>query len=262
MSQTNKKYSTHIHDVCGFKITRLNLAEFNFDNLRILNKFEDVAKGRQCAIINRSNALIRTTTNYKNPAQEFRNLHTYIDQAIGERLEKSNGIVNNAMIEIYEPSYRKMGFHTDQAQDLDSNSWIYVYSCYENGNVDHSEYRSLIIQDKLTGKETIIPMENNSVIAFSTATNHKFRHKIVFHPDYTHKSTDNRWLGITFRTSKTNVVFNESGIPKNLRIATEDERQTIYKLKSDENNLVEHEWTNLEYTLSSSDLMPIDNSII
>jgi hypothetical protein len=262
MSQTNKKYSTRIHDVYGFKVTRLNLAEFNFDNLCMLNKFEDVAKGRQCAIINKSNALIRTTTNYKNPAQEFKNLHTYIDQVIRERLGKSNQVVNNAMIEIYEPSYRKMGFHTDQAQDLDSNSWIYVYSCYENGNVDRSEHRSFIIQDKLTSKEWIIPMENNSVIAFSTDTNHKFRHKIAFGPEDMYNSTDKRWLGITFRTSKTNVVFNEYGIPKNLRIATEEERQAIYKMKSDENNLVDHEWTKLEYTLSSSDLMPIDNSII
>ena len=54
------------------------------------------------------------------------------------------------MVEIYSYEYKTMRFHSDQALDLEPNSWICIYSIYSNPELTTS-IRKLITQSKLTG---------------------------------------------------------------------------------------------------------------
>jgi hypothetical protein len=101
-------------------------------------------------------------------------------------------------------------------------------------------------------------MTHNSVIIFSTKTNKENVHQIVLENEKQDKNTI--WLGITFRLSKTFVHFIEqipllypSNIP--LRLATDEEKQTFFIYKSQENSNIDFNYLkNIDYTLSAGDL--------
>jgi hypothetical protein len=71
---------------------------------------------------------------------------------------------------------------------------------------------------------------------------------------------ENRWLGITFRTSETFIRFKENipylldGTP--LQLATEEERRNFYITRGQENKSMDFKYPTMNYTLSESDLMP------
>jgi hypothetical protein len=166
--------------------------------------FEDITKGRKGAILISDGdhiPLIRSTTNYINPPQPFLPIHRAI---IGQIQKHVCCEFNNAMIEIYTPEYRKMGYHSDLALDLAPHSHIAIFSCYA---IFWCTPRKLFVVDKKEGAAgaapAVIIMEHNSVIVFSTETNCATRHKIVL--DSMRHPAD--WLGITFRLSKTFIRF-------------------------------------------------------
>lgn len=232
--------------------------------------FEQVAATRQvanAALINSAGhiPIVRTTTAYKHQVQPmppaFLALRDAIIKAIMTTTGRSCAEVefNNAMVELYDPAYTKMGFHTDQAQDLAEGSTIAIFSCYETSppNDKHmktSPPRLLIVNDKRSDSEkdvTEFPMHDSSCITFSTATNALHKHKIVG------GGCTRRWLGLTFRTSKTYVerrgeelelYFVGSG--RLLRKATEEEKVEIRRCKGRENAEVEFEWPVMDVTMS------------
>ena len=70
---------------------------------------------------------------------------------------------------------------------------------------------------------------------------------------------DNRWLGITFRQSKSFIQF-KNNIPcfidgKILKMANEDEQREFFKLRGQENNDIGFKYPKLHYTLSLADTM-------
>lgn len=152
---------------------------------------------------------------------------------------------NNAMIEIYDETYTKMKFHTDQSLDLLENSYICLFSCYKYSD---SNIRKLIIKNKNQLTTDTIDLHNNSFVIFSTETNKQFLHKII--------GNTKEWLGITFRCSKTfidkNLCFKNN---KPIRIANELEIKEMYKYKSLENKTIDFNYPEIDYTLSSSDLI-------
>ena len=161
--------------------TRLLLDVGNvFTELSDATKFEDVCPGRVGAVIVQETTegavpIVRTTTQYMQPAQRFATIH-YL---LMETIRKTPDIqFNNAMVEIYTPEYHKMGFHTDQTLDIEDNSYIAIFSCYENATVEE-DVRVLKVENKLTKACSEIRMEHNSVILFSTGENRLHRHKIV-----------------------------------------------------------------------------------
>ena len=80
------------------------------------------------------------------------------------------------------------------------------------------------------------------------------------------KEPDNKWLGITFRLSKTfikfvddkpHIVTDDGKLGKELRIATNFEKKEFYKHKSNENAYDGiYNYPEIDYTISKSDLMP------
>ena len=73
--------------------------------------------------------IVRTTTNYNVPAHNFLPVH----HNIIEKLNCTSGRLfklNNAMIERYNYKYVTMKDHSDQDMDLDPESYICVFSCY------------------------------------------------------------------------------------------------------------------------------------
>lgn len=242
----------------------------DFDTLTQSIPFEQFPPTRQVANIAEFNSkghipIVRTTTTYKQQVQPMPPAFLALRDAITKAITTATGRCpefNNAMAELYEPEYRKMGFHTDQAQDLAEDSLICISSCYESSSasstpsngkaVKPSPPRLLIVNDKRSGDEknvTEIPMHDNSRIVFSTATKALHKHKIVG------RGCTRRWLGITFRTSKTYVerreeklYFVDSG--RLLREAREEEAVEIRKCKGEENRETAFEWPEMDFTLS------------
>ena len=229
-------------------------------------QFEGVCKGRQGTVLVRDHPargtpIVRTTTKYDNPAQRFNNVHARLVQ----RIRSATSLpcqLNNALIEVYTNAYAKMGFHSDQALDLARDSHIAVFSCYE-----HPEHatRKLIVESKAGDGSFEIPLEHNSIVVWSLHTNRRFRHKIVL-DGCGGAVPENRWLGVTLRTSCTFVqskaveggdgwkcVFEDGS---SLRLADDEQRKQFYALRKRENQETTFVYPVLPYTISKSDIIP------
>ena len=232
----------------GFYKWALPLEKDLFEKLAQSAHFEAVGKGRQGNhLVNPNEAgipIVRTTTQYHIPANHFAAIHHKIAEAIQQEAQNAWGRqgntlhFNNALIEIYDHSYMKMKYHSDQALDLVENSYIALFSCYAKPEkLNKNSWRKLKIQNKTTEEEFEFILENNTVIVFSLPTNTAFSHKIVL--ETSQPDADNEWLGITFRQSKTFIHFRENlpyfvdGTP--LKMADETESKAFYKLRGQEN---------------------------
>ncbi len=256
----------------GFYKFILPLKKDLFNELSNSTAFEDVAKGRKGNhLVNLSEKgvpIVRTTTIYSKPAHNFSMIHHLIVESIKSEANHNSQIqgvplhFNNALIEIYDPSYTKMKYHSDQCLDLDANSYIALFSCYEQpDNSPESALRKLKVKSKTTDEEFECLLENNSVVLFSLSTNTKFFHKIVLESceNVKPRYADNRWLGITFRQSKTFIHFKDN-LPyfpneELLKLADDSQSKEFYQLRAQENNSVHFIYPDLTYTLSISDTM-------
>ena len=160
-----------------------------------------------------------------------------------------------------------MNYHSDQCLDLDSNSYIGLFSCYENPNqLTEKNLRKLIVKDKVSNDEFEISLTHNSVVLFSLETNTKFLHKIILEalPNPKSLTMDNKWLGITFRKSKTFIQFKDN-IPyfpngELFELANDEQQSEFYKLRGQENYNLNFVYPKLTYTLSMGDtLIPKNN---
>ena len=252
-----------------FKIN-LDIPENLFEELSKSVEFEDIVKGRKGAnLVDDRNGLkpelvlipiVRTTTVYNDTVQRFSSVHYDLIQQIRDKSDLDIDF-NNAMIEIYDSSYRKMKYHTDQALDLAPDSYIGIFSCYSDPT---KEIRTLKIQNKVTKEHSELILDQNSVVLFSVETNQQHVHKIVLETNKSNPVQDNKWLGITFRLSKTFIQFknqNQYIIPyfyqsnKILRMANQEERKEFYKHKSRENQTVGYVYPDIDYTINQSDLI-------
>lgn len=251
-----------------FNQASLNLVDNMYDILGKSCDFEQSNKGRLGAILVNNIIdipIVRSTTNYTNPAQLFGDIHHKLVEYISS-VTKSE--YNNAMIERYTSEYSKMKFHSDMALDINPDSNICIYSCYKNADTNDSSqtnlsYRRLIVKDKLTNEISEYELKNNSIIWFSADINSKYTHKIVGTGD---------WLGITLRLSKTYIKFiNDIPYFKDtsarLTIATESEKIDLLKKRSIENKIINKSIDSIygninNVTLSNSDcLLPVDARI-
>lgn len=266
----SEKYESY-----GFYQWKLPLQENQFHELSSSIHFENIGKGRQgnhlVKVQDDFIPLVRTTSQYDTPAYNFSDTHNSIADHISDFAKTKLNLselfsFNNALIEIYDKSYTKMKYHSDQALDLDPNSYVALFSCYEHSEaLEKPLIRRLKVRDKTTLKEREFLLEQNSVILFSMATNSRYQHKIVLDTSTNKRDTleENKWLGITFRKSKTRVQFRdnrpyfENG--KELTLANEEQRRTFFKLRGQENKSLDFEYPFVDFTLSKSDLMlPIE----
>ncbi|MEL6177523.1 MAG: alpha-ketoglutarate-dependent dioxygenase AlkB [Myxococcota bacterium] len=250
-----------------FVTYRLDMKADMFDTLSRSVDFEAITSGRQgnhlVDVSERGVPIVRTTTQYKRPAHHFAPIHHQITDAIQRAASAQFGALsfNNALIELYDRNYIKMGYHSDQALDLEPGSFIALYSCYERPKA-HASLRTLKIKSKTTHEETALVLEHNGVVLFSLETNRQYAHKIVLTPPPSPHSTepDNRWLGITFRSSKTYIQFREhrpyltDGTV--LQLADEAQRKAFYRLRGQENRQMDFSYPNtLHYTISLADTL-------
>ncbi len=238
----------------------LNLEPNIFVQLSSSVKFEDVATGRiGTNIVDNSNGLIpivRTTTVYSKPANQFKQVHRDLISKISNTLPNLNLQFNNGLVEVYNNQYRTMGFHSDQAQDLVPNSYICICSFYSDDS--NKNIRKLIVKNKTTNQESTIILSPGSIILFDLETNKNYLHKIIL--DNQPNQIDTKWLGITLRLSKTFIKFvNEipyfSNKQVELKIANEQEKKDFYLLRSQENKSIDFVYSELYFTISPSDLM-------
>jgi len=239
------------------------LSEGNpFEELLASVRFEDVGKGRRGAVLARIDEtggipLVRTTTRYSTPPQRFRPMHEQLARQIQERASLPVGF-NNALIEVYTNAYTTMGGHSDQALDLADESFIAVYSCYEHPEIADRP-RKLHVESKEAGGDPLaIPLTHNSAVVFSVATNRRLVHKIVL--EKSPRTPENRWLGVTFRMSKTFVRFRDGNTyfadGGTLTLADDEQRREFYHLRGRENNETDFAYPRVTYTISEGDLMP------
>jgi 2OG-Fe(II) oxygenase superfamily len=252
-----------------FYVFRLDLDENIFELLANIMEFEDINKGRKGGVLVKPEQcripIVRTTTNYKNPVYHFTQIHNIIIEKLNKQIQEEAKIkpfeFNNALIEVYDREYYKMGYHSDLDMDLEDNSFIAIFSCYENAsNLLSNALRKLKIKSKTTSEEFEISLPNNSLILFSLETNREFVHKIILDISKNEITFGtNRWLGLTYRKSKTFIKFN-NGLPfltngNLLRVANDEEREAFYKLKKQENEVINFKYPEINYTLSISDTL-------
>lgn len=235
-----------------------------FGELRDSVRFEEVVKGRQGTVLvkpddKRGTPIVRTTTKYGIAAQRFKSVHSRLAQQILESSSLKTKF-NNALIECYTNLYKTMGAHSDQALDLEAESYIALFSCYEHPELVKPT-RKLVVTSKESGSLPFdIPLPHNSVVVFSLHTNRTFKHKIVL--DASGHLPDNRWLGITYRTSKTFVqcrddrTILEDGT--HLTLANDEQERDFYRLRGRENREADFTYPPLPFTLSESDLVTPD----
>ena len=186
--------------------------------------------------------------------QKFDNIHNDLINIIKEKIKEELSInvdFNNAMIEIYDENYRTMSYHTDQALDLVDDSYICIFSIYSNplGNL-----RKLFIKNKKDNSTKNILLDNNSIVFFSTDTNKQFLHKISLEKS----TTDNMWLGITLRLSKTFIKKINEKIyinDKILTMATDEEKIAFRCFKRLENETCDFIYPEITYTTNPMDLI-------
>ncbi|AXT61157.1 hypothetical protein D1816_12640 [Aquimarina sp. AD10] len=254
----------------GFHKIVLPLEQNLFNKFSNSIQFEVTGKGRVGNHLvgqdDKGIPLVRTTTNYNIPAYIFSSKHRIIIDSIKsgvDDIELSSLDFNNALIEIYEQNYTKMKYHSDQCLDVDKDSYIALFSCYERPDeLSEQSIRKLKIKDKETNEESEILLTHNSVILFSVSTNSKYLHKIVLEQVKGMKplAYDNRWLGITFRKSNTFIQFKDD-IPyfpnrEVLKLANENQRKEFFKLRGEENKNMNFIYPQLNYTLSLADTLP------
>lgn len=256
----------------GFYKITLPLETNLFNELFHSIDFEDVAKGRiGNHLVDVGDAgvpIVRTTTKYNIPAHNFSSIHHRLVDCINSTIQNNDTdelppmLFNNALIEIYDRNYVKMGYHSDQSLDLDAGSYIGLFSCYEKPDELTEQFtRKLKVKDKLTNEEFEILLTHNSVVLFSLSTNEKFQHKIVLESAANLKPLDydNKWLGITFRQSKTFIQFKDN-LPyfsngKLLELADENQKAEFFKIRGQENNDVNFNYSEITYTLSVGDTL-------
>lgn len=254
-----------------YKVT-LDLQTGLFSELSGVTTFESVAKGRLgnhlVKVGDHGIPMVRTTTKYNIPAQPFAPVHDMIIARINDAIKKEPVVdmpaqaFNNALIEVYDASYTKMNYHSDQCLDLADDSYIGVFSCYENPDaLSERHIRKLKIKDKVSNEEFEIALTHHAVVLFSLATNTKFQHKIVLDaiPQSKTPVPDNRWLGITFRTSGTYIQF-KGDVPyfpngERLELANEEQETAFFKLRGQENRSLDFTYPELTYTLNPGDVM-------
>ena len=228
--------------------------------------FEDLTPGRKgnhlVELSARGVPLVRSTTPYHIPAHRLAPAHQQLITAIERAAGALNAPLafNHALIEIYDRAYYKMGYHCDQALDLEEGSWIALYSCYEQPTSLASR-RTLMVKDKQTAQERAILLEHNCVVIFSLEANGRYAHKIILDPPPAQApaTPENRWLGITLRQSKTYLNFDQGqpsftdGTP--LQLADEEQRKVFYKLRGQENKSLRFSYPKLDFTISPADLL-------
>ncbi len=163
---------------------------------------------------------------------------------------QSHVVFNNVLAECYQAEKRRMAFHTDQALDLKDDTFICLYSIYN----DESEpnLRKLVVRNKTTQVVEEIALLHKSIVVFSTNTNRHFLHKIVSPNE---RPTSSEWIGLTFRCSKTSIIelngrlWTSDGNP--LDIASDEQLKEFYANKKQENKQINFQWPNTPYVVNS-----------
>lgn len=202
--------------------------------------------------------LVRSTTAYQLPVQPFPPAIHALRDAIANVVDERRLTFNNAMVEEYTSEYKTMKFHSDQRLDLNDNSWIAIFSCYEQGD---SAPPSRILQWKPKSSSRSgdgdtepheIVLEHNSVVLFDVArTNREVLHRIVLSKVSAAASAPQTWIGVTLRCSRTFLFFSsfDSGprllltanqLPLQLA-ATDEEKKQFFQRRKKENEVVEEE---------------------
>lgn len=212
-------------------------------------KVQDMHSGRSGGIIVLPSAsgaipIVRTTMKCVIQSQLFQPIHMELVGKFGKQF-------NNGMVEIYTDVSKSMAFHTDCAIDLQPESYIALYTSYENHEERH--LRELHIKNKATGDIYMIPLRHNMVVMFSTEVNRQHLHKITLP-----HAKSSRWLGITFRQSKTFVLYKP--FPhfidlSPLTFASPEEHTEFYAIKSKENSTIEVSYPYITYSLSVGDFL-------
>ncbi|KAB1232636.1 alpha-ketoglutarate-dependent dioxygenase AlkB [Chryseobacterium viscerum] len=255
-----------------FQKIQLPLDSNMFMNLFHSVDFESTGKGRLgnhlVKVEGKYISIVRTTTRYHIPAAAFSEIHEKLVEQINATLLSENTEIpvqyfDNALIEVYDSTYSKMSFHSDQALDLENNSFIGLFSCYEQPDeLEDFQLRKLVVKDKITDEEFEIILHHNSVVLFSVETNKKFQHKIILNstPDQKKTVNDNKWLGITFRKSKTSIQFNNEkpyfSSGEVLTLADKEQESDFFKLRGQENRSLDFVYPHLLYTISPGDVIP------
>jgi hypothetical protein len=235
-----------------------------FDSIKCSAQLEPLGPGRLGVVVTDAKdnivPLVRTTTKFAQN-QPMTDLHHRLIKNVHDVSGEAVLNWNNALLEVYNDTYRTMKFHTDQSLDLVKPSLIGLCSFYNTPEPTHK--RVLRVKNKRTEKVVDIVLEHQSVVLFSTDANANHVHQIICqHSTEPLRFTDEEWLGLTFRQSGTFVFFqnNQPHIMNNnrlLTLTTPEEARSFYYYKKLENQMVDYQYPLIHYTISPADMLPI-----
>lgn len=244
----------------SFEVHTVGLGTRAFEALSRGLELEAVGRGRGVLHLTEPEArgvpLVRTTSRLERPAHVFTEAHRELVAALAG-VSPEGARFNAALLEIYDRGYAKMGYHSDQALDLEPGTWIALYSCYERPQ-EQTFRRFLRVKEKGGEEEVAIPLEHDSAVVFSLEANARHVHKIVL-PSLD-RGPDNRWLGVTMRCARTFLRREGEAwrLPDGeiLRLAaSEEERRWFYRLRGQENRDPDFVYPPVPLTLSPGDLL-------
>jgi hypothetical protein len=227
-------------------------------------KLESICPGRYGAISvepreKGTYPIVRTTSQYHEAPTFFTSEIKLLRHIVQTETKSSSLDFNNAMVEMYDYKYYKMGKHTDITLDLEDNSWICLFTCYNHPNPKPQDLRLLRTYNKITQKEESIVLKHNFFVLFSTKTNQTHVHHIVL-PTNAKVFSFTKWLGVTMRMSKTFVQTSDKipmfvHLQKPLRLATAHERTMFNNMKHQENTQTDfiYPYSEIDFCLSPSD---------
>ena len=241
---------------------------------------EDVCPGRRgCSLYHAAPdaphvPLARSTTSYKNPLAPMRGAVRAVAEGLARAHGQAPAFYNTALAEVYDARYATMGYHSDQAQDLEPGTHIAVYSCYASAPADPARPpRVLLVKPKAAPPGTVpwrVPLPHHAAVCFDLAANRTHVHSIRLNreaPDH----ADNDWYGLTLRRSRSAVtrasppalveVVQGEAVSTPLHLAADAERRALMAARRSENRECV-DGTGGVYpapcgaTLSAGDLMP------
>ena len=107
--------------------------------------------------------IVRTASRYSLPATAFGEIHEKLANDIKE-LYSLPCEFNSAR---YTNEYATMGYHSDQALDLEEGTSIAIFSCYKYPEKRGKTSRKLVVQSKESDECTFeVPLQHNSAVVF------------------------------------------------------------------------------------------------
>lgn len=187
---------TTMEDLNSYRILQdgiFLIENFDIGGNDLLTKLKSEVKW-DTNIKSRKTASFGVPYNYSNINYEFYNFPSYISEIIDKIEIILNYRPNNCLINYYNESFSRMGYHSDQIEILEPNTGILILSLGSS--------RTMRFKNKNENNLFDVIINSDSLLYMTQETQNKWLHSIL--PEQGPKSENER-ISITFRKIKLDI---------------------------------------------------------